>query len=456
MRSTPNQTRHPFLILALLLPIPAAAAEPDGVYWPGFRGPGACGIAEGAALPVQWNTEKNENIRWKTAVPGLAHSCPVIWGDRVFLTTAVSQQPDPQLKVGLYGDIGSVDENTPHRWQVLCLDKRTGEVMWKKTAREGVPTIKRHPKATHANATPATDGKHVVAFFGSEGLYCFDMAGKLRWKKDLGRLDSGYFRVPEAQWGFGASPVIHDGLVIVQCDVQTGSFLAAFRVDDGEEVWRTPRDDVPTWSTPTVHFGAGRGQVIVNGYKHIGGYELATGKALWNLTGGGDIPIPTPVVAHGLVFITNAHGRAAPIYAIRLGATGDITLPSGASASPQIAWSVSRGGAYMQTPLVYGDYLYNCRNNGVLSCYRAKTGERVYQQRLSTSRTGFTASPVAGDGKLYFTSETGTILVVRAGPEYMLLARNEMGEICMATPALSEGTLFVRTQRHLFAIADAR
>lgn len=211
--------------------------------------------------------------------------------------------------------------------------------------------------------------------------------------------------VPAAQWGFASSPVIHEGVVVVQCDVQKGGFLAAFDINDGRELWRSPRSDVPTWSTPTIHRGGGRTQVIVNGYKHIGGYDFRTGKELWRLTGGGDIPVPTPVVAHGLVFITNAHGRMAPIYAVRLGAQGDISLKDTEETNAHVAWSTRRHGGYMQTPIVYGHHLYVCRDNGILSCCEARTGKRLYQERLGTGRTGFTASPVAADGKLYFTSE---------------------------------------------------
>ena len=433
------------------------AARP-GTNWPSFRGPGASGVAEGFAAPITWNVEQKKNVRWKTAIPGLGHSSPIVWGDRIFVTTALSGKPDPELKTGLYGDIAPVQDDTVHQWKVYCLDKKTGRVLWAKVARAGVPRIKRHTKATHANSTMATDGKNVIAFFGSEGLYCYDTNGNLRWKKDLGLLDSGYFAVPEAQWGFASSPVLYNNKVLVQCDVQKGSFVAAFDVANGREIWRTPRADVPTWSTPTVFRSGGNGrtaQLVVNGWKHIGGYDIQTGKELWRLTGGGDIPVPTPVVAHNLVYITNAHGRMAPIYAIRAAtATGDISLQGDDRANAHIAWSTAREGAYMQTPLVYGDYLYVCRDNGVLSCYEAKTGKRMYQERLGTGRTGFTASPVAAAGKLYFSSEEGDVFVVQAGPQFKVLATNPLGEACMATPAVSEGILFFRTQGHLVAIAD--
>lgn len=441
------------LLVALLAPAAGAAARPSA-NWPSFRGPNASGIAEGYATPARWNVEERQNVRWKTPIPGLGHSSPIVWGNRVFVTSAISGRGKPELKVGLYGDIAPVTDDTVHRWKVYCLDKETGRVVWERTAHSGVPKIRRHTKATHANSTMATDGKNVIAFFGSEGLYCYDFNGALRWRKDLGLLDSGFFMVPSAQWGFASSPIIYQDRVLVQCDVQKGSFIAAFRLKDGREIWRTPRADVPTWSTPTIHHDGRRAQLIVNGYKHIGGYDLRTGKELWRLRGGGDIPVPTPVAAHGLIFITNAHGRMAPIYAIRTSAAGDISLSGSESANSHVAWSRPRDGAYMQTPLVYGDHLYVCRDNGVLSCYEAKTGNRLYEERLGTGRTGFTASPVAAGGKLYFTSEDGDVYVVQAGPRFKLIAVNPMGEVCMATPAISAGTLLFRTQGHVVAIAE--
>ena len=441
------------LLLSLLLASAAAAGEDSSANWPSFRGPRASGIAVGSA-PTTWDVESGRNVLWKTPIPGLGHSSPAIWGDRVFMTTAIGGKREEELRVGLYGDIRPVNDDTVHRYKVYCLDRKTGKILWERTAHEGVPRTKRHTKSTHANPTPATDGKHVVVFFGSEGLYCYDFKGKLLWKKDLGVLESAFFAVPMAQWGFGSSPVIHDGRVIVQCDVIKGSFLAAFDVRTGKEIWRTPREDVPTWSTPTVHEHGGRTRIIVNGFKQIGGYDFETGKELWRLHGGGDIPVPTPVVAHGLAFITNAHGAMAPIYAVRAGATGNISLDGHQTSNAGVAWMTPRDGAYMQTPLVYGDLLYVCRDNGVLGCYRARTGEEVYRQRLGGGRTGYSASAVAADGKIYFTSEMGEVQVVRAGPEFELLATNSLDEISMATPAISEGVLFFRTRHHLVAIAE--
>jgi outer membrane protein assembly factor BamB len=287
---------------------------------------------------------------------------------------------------------------------------------------------------------------------GSEGLYAYDMRGKRLWKKDLGVLDSGYFLAPAAQWEFASSPVIHEGVVIIQADVQKDSFLAAFDVQSGKELWRTPRQDVPTWSTPTVHEVNGRTQILINGWKHTGAYDFKTGKEIWKLNGGGDIPVPTPIVGHGLVFITNAHGGPSPVYAIKDTATGDISLPQGQTTNEHIVWSVPRDGAYMISPVLYDGLLYVSKNNGVFNVFDAKTGERVYQQRLGTGTTGFTASLVAGSGKVYFTAEEGDIFVVKAGRTFELLAQNPLGEIAMATPAISEGVMFFRTDKSLIAV----
>jgi outer membrane protein assembly factor BamB len=439
------------LTVAVVVPCLVQAAEPDQ-NWPRFRGPHARGVAHGHPTPASWSVESGEGVLWRTSIPGLAHSSPVVWGGSVFVTSAVNEKGGSFLKVGLYGSIDPVPDEGPHRFVVYRIDKRTGKILWERVAFEGAPRRPRHPKATLANSSPATDGERVVAFFGSEGLYCYDMEGKLLWKKDLGPLDAAFFKAPGAQWGFASSPVIHDGVVYIQCDVLNDPFLAAFDLKTGEQIWRTKRDDVPTWSTPTIHSTGERTLLLVNGWKHAGGYDAMTGKEIWRFSGGGDIPVPGPVVAHDLVFITNAHGSDAPIYAVRLDAQGDISLDDDETSNKHVSWSIPRGGAYMQTPLVYGDLLYNCRDNGVLSVYDAKTGDRKYQQRLGRGGGGFTASPVAADGKVYFTSEEGDVYVVKAGPKYELLATNALDEVTMASPAISEGTIYFRTRTHLLAV----
>jgi outer membrane protein assembly factor BamB len=403
------------------------------------------------APPTEWNVDSGKNIRWKTAIPGLGHSSPVVWGDRIFLTSAVPASGESSLKVGLYGDIAPVKGEPAQSFNVYCLDRKSGKILWERVAASGLPKIMRHPKSTHANPTPATDGKHLVVFFGSEGLFNYDLDGKLLWKKDFGVLDAGFYMASGAQWGFASSPVIHGNMVIIQADVQKGSFVAALDIETGNEIWRTPRNDVPTFGSPAVvpytAGGAKSWQVVVNGWKHIGGYDLKTGKELWSLKGGGDIPVPTPVFEDGLVVITNAHGKGRPIYAVRTDAAGDITDNHTA-----IAWTEERGGNYMQTPLLDNGLGYFCFDSGVLSVYKMATGERQYQQRLGGGTSGFTSSPVAAGGHLYITNEEGHSYVLALGPEYKLLAENEIGETVMATPAIADGVLYMRGGKHLFAI----
>jgi len=438
-------------ILAISLITVSLFAQSESTNWPQFRGPSARGIAEDSSPPVNWDVEKGQNIKWKTKVPGLGFSCPVIWGNRVYLTTAISGLEDPEVKVGLYGSIDPVDDKTIHTWKVLCYDINSGKLLWDQTSCTGVPKVKRHPKSTHANPTIATDGKYSIAFFGSEGLYCYDLDGKLIWKKDLGVLRSNFFVAPEAEWGFASSPVIHKNRVIVQCDVEKNSFIAAFEIKSGKEIWRTSRDEVPTWSTPTVHTFDGKTQIIVNGYKHMGGYQFEDGREIWKLSGGGDIPVPTPIVAHDLIFINNAHGKLSPIYAIKSSAEGDISLADDNTSNDHIVWSIRKGGAYMQTPLVYGDYLYNLRGNGALRCYEAKTGKEIYKESLKNS---FSASGVAAGNQIYFSGERGKIFVIKAGPDFELLAENDMKDIIMATPAISGDVIYVRTNNYLYAIGE--
>lgn len=453
MRATPQPVLRFLIVLEVALHTGVfAGARGSTDDWPQFRGPNAAGTSSDQNLPDTWNAETGSNIRWKAAVPGLGHASPIVLGERVFIVTAESSEEGSQLRVGLYGDIAPVPTEPSHAWQLFCLDKRTGQIFWKRTVAERVPQIKRHTKATHANSTPATDGTHVVVFLGSEGLYCYDKHGKLLWRKDLGVLDSGYYVTPAAQWGFGSSPIIFESMVIVQCDVQQNSFVAAFDVNDGHELWRTPREDVPTWSTPAIFEGKNRTELVLNGYQHAGGYDPWTGKELWRLGNGGDIPVPTPIVAHGLIILSSAHGKQRPLCAIREGAAGDITPTNVKEPGDHIAWYLPRSGIYMQTPIAYGDYLYACGDNGLLNCYEARTGKTVYRERLGNGATGFTASAVAADGKLYFTGENGDIYVVQAGAEFKLLATNAMGETCMATPAISDGMLIVRTESHVYAI----
>jgi outer membrane protein assembly factor BamB len=419
--------------------------------WPQFRGPNASGVAEAGKPPVSWDVEKSQNVRWKTPVPGIAVSSPIVWDDKVFVTTAISSDPKAAFRHGLFGDVEPSSDISKHAWKLYCLDKKDGKVLWEKTAHEGVPKTKRHPKSSQASCTPVTDGKVVVANFGSEGLYAFDLNGKQLWKQDLGKMNAGWFFDPDYEWGVASSPIIYKDLVIVQADVQKDSFIAAYRLKDGSIAWKTMRDEIPSWPTPTIFENKVRTDLVTHATKAIRGYDPMTGKELWKLTPNSEVTTPTPIVAHGLVYITNGYRGIQPIYAVKPGATGDISLKEGQTSNEHIAWSNPRGGPYTPTPVIYGDLMYVVSNQGVLSAYNAKSGERVYQQRLGEGGS-YSASPVAADGKVYFSSEDGDVYVVKAGPAFELLGKNSVGEVVMASPALSGGMLIVRGMKHVIAL----
>lgn len=436
------------LFLGLLWMSAASAAD-----WAQFRGPHASGVDSSAPAPVRWDVEQGQGVLWRAPIPGLAHASPIVWRERIYVATAV-RPGQADLKVGLYGDIEPANDQERHQWRLLALDRKTGQVIWDKLAHEAVPRLKRHPKASHCNSTPATDGQHLVAIFGSEGLFCFDLEGKLRWRKDLGSMDSAYFEVSTAQWGFASSPILREGKVVVLCDVLTDPYVAVFSLADGEELWRTRRRDVPTWGTPALAEVKGALQILVNGWRQTAAYDFVSGKEVWSLNGGGDIPVPTPVVGDGLAYFTSAHGRFRPMRAIRLDAQGDITPPDPGATNAAIVWAHARRGNYMQTPLLTGGLLFGCLDNGVLTCFDAKTGEVKFSERLGSGGEGFTSSPISDGERIYCASELGNVYVAPVSPTFSVQATNRLGETCMATPALASGTLFYRTRHHLVAIGE--
>jgi outer membrane protein assembly factor BamB len=448
--------KNRLLLLGSMIIMAPVSAQTDYMkQWPQFRGPFASGIVETTQLPGHWDVTTGENILWKLKIPGLGHSSPVVWDDRLFLTTAISGSGSDSLKVGLYGDTDEVGDRSVHEFRIYCIDKRSGKILWERLAHKGVPVTERHTKSSHANPSPATDGRYVVAFFGSDGMYCYDFEGKLIWTKNFGRINAGPYDDPEVEWGYASSPIIHENRVIVQCDIIGGQgFLASLDLETGKEIWRTPREDVATWSTPNFLNMYGERQIVVNGFSHIGGYDFDTGKELWKLRNGGDAPVPTPVFGQGLIFIHSSHGRYQPIFAIRPEARGDITLNPESTTNEYIVWSIKRGGAYMPTNLVYGNYLYNLRMNGNLTCFDASTGEEVYRERIPDAM-GITASGVASNGKLYYSLELGDVVVITAGPEFKILSRNHMDDLMMASPAISENMIFFRTQHYLVAVGNS-
>jgi outer membrane protein assembly factor BamB len=417
--------------------------------WPQFRGRDAAGVAAGAsAPPAAWSLAPAKSIGWQTRIPGLAHSSPIVWGNRVYLTTAVAADGKPGVVLGDVSKSG-IDPATDtgrHAWRLMALDAQSGKVVWDKVAHEGVPRMKRHVKASHASATPATDGRSIVALMGSEGLFAFDLNGNLKWRADLGVMDVGLVDDPTLQWGPASSPVILDDAVIVQNNRHRDSFLAAYDIATGKPLWQSNHEDYPSWATPAVVRVGGRTQIVTNAGQYIRGFDPKTGKELWRISDNRtQVKVPSPIVAGDLVIVTGGYppgGR--PIYAIRPEGTGDI-------GEKAVAWKTDRGAPYTGTPILYDGILYALTDNGILSAYEPKTGTRLYQQRIAGG-AGFSASPVAANGRLYLASEDGDVYVVKAGRTYELIGTNRMGEPLMATPAISGNTLFIRTLTSLVAV----
>ena len=431
------------------------AAAPTG-SWPSFRGRDASGVADGQRLPDAWDGTTGKNVLWRTPIPGLAHSSPVVWGDTVFVTSAISSRKDATFKPGLYGDGDASEDRSIHKWVLYAIDKRTGRMRWERVAREGAPRNKRHIKSTYASATPVTDGRIVVAWFGSEGIHAFDVNGAPLWQVDLGRVDMGAYDIPTYEWGPASSPIIWNGLVILQCDTQTDSFVLALKLETGEIVWKTSRDELSSWGTPTVAATMSGPELVTNASNFIRGYDARTGRELWRLGGSSKITAPTPIFAEDLIVVASGRAPERPIFAVKPGSRGDLTLTRDQTSSNAIAWSRTGRGSYMPTPLAYRGLLYVLANNGVFDAYDLKSGKEIYRQRLPLVGSGFSASPVAADGKIYLSNEDGDMLIVRAGPTFEHVATNAIGELLMATPALSEGVMYVRGASSLFAIGAKR
>ncbi len=424
--------------------------------WPSFRGPQASGVADNQGIPDRWNGKDGTNVLWKTPIPGLAHSSPIVWGDKVFVTSAVSSDPKASFRPGLYGDGDASKDNSPHRWVIYAIDRKTGKIAWQQLSRQGEPLEKRHIKSTYANSTPATDGRVVVSWFGSQGLYAYDMKGHFLWKADLGRIDLGAYDIPTYEWGPASSPIIWNNLVIVQCDTQADSFLLALDAATGKIVWKTDREEIPSWGSPTVADTPTGPQLVTNASNYIRGYDPTNGKELWRLGGSSKITAPTPIFADGMFVVASGRGPERPIFVIRPTARGDVTLKDGNKASDVIVWSMTGRGSYMPTPLAYRGILYILNNNGLFDAYDLKTGKEIYRQRLPNVGSGFSASPIASDGKIYISNEDGEMFVIGAGENFSHISTNSMGELLMATPALSDGVMYVRSSSSLFAIGTKR
>ena len=420
--------------------------------WPSFRGIDASGVSDGQNLPDKWDVKTGENILWKTPIPGLAHSSPVVWGDRIFVTTAVSSDPKATFRPGLYGDGDASKDRSRHRWIIYAVDKRSGKIVWERVAHEGEPLEKRHIKSTYANSTPATDGRIVVAWFGSQGVHAYDVNGRFLWKVDLGRIDQGAYDIPTYEWGPASSPIIWNGLVILQCDTQADSFLLALDAATGKTVWKTDREELPSWGSPTVAVTSQGPALVTNASNYIRAYDPRTGKELWRLGRSSKITAPTPIYSEDVFVVASGRGPERPIFVVRPNARGDVTLPDGKTSSESIVWSRTGRGSYMPTPLAYKGVLYVLSNNGMFDAYNLRTGEEIYRQRVPLVGSGFSASPVAADNKIYLSNEDGEILILGAGEKFTHVATNSMDELLMATPALSDGVMYVRGSANLFAI----
>ena len=423
--------------------------------WPGFRGPACKGVVESGDAPVQWDatTDNDPAIRWRSSVPGLGHGSPVVFGNKIYLTTAISEDGDASLQLGRSGSTKAAEGDGKQTWAVLCYEKTSGQLLWQRDVKSGEPRATRHTKATHANTSVAVDKNHVVAFFGSEGLYCLDHDGNVLWEKDLGVVDISKYGIG---WGYASSPAIHDDRIVLVCDAPDDPYLVALDLETGEEVWRKSRkgDCERSWGTALIHPTPDLTQVVVNGWPWIVAYDLSNGDEVWRIEGGGDNPTPTPFAVDGRIYITNSHGGKSPIIVVKETAKGNLTEAAEAAAK-SLVWKTDRGGSYMSTPVVVDGHLYLGNTNGVVRCFDSTTGDKVFEARLGSKASLFASLVAAGD-KIYCPSEDGTIYVIRPGDELDVIAKNPMGEPCFATPAISGDTLLVRTTRSLFAIEGGR
>lgn len=434
------------LAFSIAVPIAIGADLPESKQWPQFRGPGSAGVADDPALPDKWSA--TENVAWKTAIPGVGWSSPIIWGDRIFVTTVIASSDTEKPKKGLYFGGERKAPTDEHRWMVYAVAFKTGKIVWEREASRGVP-LPKHLKNSYASETPVTDGERVYVYFGNVGLFCYDFSGKLLWSQPVKPVARRY------GWGSAASPVLDHGRLYIVNDNDDRSYLQSLDAKTGKVIWSVDRDEKTNWATPYIWSHDGTKEIVTPGTGRVRSYDL-DGKLLWEFGGMSSISIPTPFSSHGLLYISSGYvlDQIRPVYAVKPGARGDITLAKGETSSAAVAWYLPQGGPYNPSPVVYGDYYYTLFDQGFLTCHDARTGQLIYgKQRMDKEAGAFTASPWAANGKIFLLSEDGDTFVVQAGPEYKLLGKNSLDEMCMATPAIARGSLVIRTASNLYRIA---
>jgi outer membrane protein assembly factor BamB len=441
--------RLPIVLLATAvatMSLHGSPARDDADHWAQWRGPGATGIAKGTNYPSTWSA--TDHVAWKTEIPGRGHSSPIVWGDRLFLTTSVQGKHLPgrtapdhlgfDYKPG-YLHPDSVGVDYEHELRVIAVNAATGAIVWERSVYNGPMHDNRHRSNTYASASVVTDGEMVYASFESEGFFAFDVDGELKWKKSFGGM-------AKAGLGPGTSPILHGPLVILQADLEMGegSAVIALNRKTGEEVWRAARKNRRSWATPIIIEANRRQELIASGAEAVVAYNPLTGEELWRTEGTRSHPIPSFVSGHGLVFATAGSSNKIG-FAIRPGPNGEVE-------GSRIAWRHNKGTAYVTSPILIGDYLYLLTDAGIMTCLDAKTGTIVYEGGRVPVPATFRAAPVAFGDKILLTSEEGDTFVIRAGPKHEVLGTNSLGEAVWASAALVNGTIYIRGDKHLFAI----
>ena len=425
---------------------PLSAGSPRN--WPQFRGMDSRGVSgDDPRLPESWSA--TENVRWKTPLPGMGWASPVVWGNRIFLTNVVSEGAVEEVRNGLYsgGNRPNISQD-PQRWIAYGIDFDSGKTIWEKQLHRGVPPTPRHLKNSYASETPVTDGQHVYAHFGYLGTWCLDLDGNVVWTRRWQP-----YRIRH-DWGTAASPILHQGRLFLVNDNEELSTLTCLDKATGETIWEVQRDEGSNWSTPFVWENDLRTEIVTTGTGKVRSYDL-DGELLWELGGMSSIVIPVPFAGHGMLYVSSGYvgDQNRPVFVLRPGAEGDISQQEGRSSNEFIAWHHPQAAPYNPSPLLYKELYYTLYDRGFLTCHDALTGKEIYgKQRLETGANAFTASPWAYNDRIFCLSEDGDCFVIEHGGEYHLIRKNTIGELCMATPAIAQGSLILRGGEHLYRI----